>query len=290
MSVSRSLGFRPSVNLVENSFRPLGCTSGLTSLQNDGECSPGAVLFPKETLMKAKMPVYGAVPVALLLESSLTLADLRVYTALSSFQGNHEDAYPSREQIADRCGIALETISRAVAHLVDLGWVYREQRGQNKTNVYRVMIEVEPVSEVTATSHPGNDGYVTPEVTATSHPSIRQKTHLKRTVTTDPLYAPLKASFESKSTFTNYPKETANLKRLCKAIRTIDPEYPEDLAKKMLEQFDTMIRTEKSTYWKTAPFLPSTMVARFDQILAAMKQHEKVYDISWVDRARQKGL
>jgi len=106
----------------------------------------------------------------------------------------------------------------------------------------------------------------------------------------DPLYAPLKASFESKSTFTNYPKETANLKRLCKTIRTIDPEHPEDLAKKMLEQFDTMVKTEKSTYWKTAPFLPSTMVARFDQILAAMKQHEKVYDISWVDRARQKGL
>lgn len=125
--------------------------------------------------MRVKMPMHGIVPIALLLEGGLTFADLKVYTALASFQGSNDDSYPSRAKIVERCGLVVETVSRSVVHLVELGWVERVRR-PNATSIYRVMIEL---PEVTATSLPGNDLQVTPEVTATSLPSIIQKEHLK---------------------------------------------------------------------------------------------------------------
>lgn len=140
--------------------------------------------------MRVKLPKHGAVPVALLLEPTLTLADLKVYTALSSFQGSNDDAFPSREAIVERCGCALETVSRAVSHLVELGWIQRVRR-PNQSSIYRVMMETDEISEMTATSQPemtapslpkqtGNDRPVTPEMTAPSLPSIKQKDHSKR--------------------------------------------------------------------------------------------------------------
>jgi Helix-turn-helix domain len=126
--------------------------------------------------MRVKGPVHGMVPVAILLDPEITLADLKVYTALASFQGSNDDSYPSRDAIVERCGAALETVSRSVKHLVELGWIERDRRGLNKTNIYRVLVEV---SEVTPRSLPGSDSQVTPEVTPRSLPSIEQKEHLK---------------------------------------------------------------------------------------------------------------
>ena len=67
------------------------------------------------------MPMHGMVPVAILTDPNITLADLKVYTALSSFQGSNDDAYPSREAIVERCGLVVETVSRSVKHLMELG-------------------------------------------------------------------------------------------------------------------------------------------------------------------------
>ena len=93
--------------------------------------------------MKTRLPVHGAVPIAILLDEEITLADLKVYTVLASFQGSNDDAYPSREAIIARCGLVAETISRSVKHLMELGWIQRQQRGLGQTNVYRVMVESE---------------------------------------------------------------------------------------------------------------------------------------------------
>lgn len=123
--------------------------------------------------MKMKAPVQGFVPVSILLDPEITLADLKVYTALSSFQGSNDDSYPSREAILDRCGLVVETISRSVKHLIELGWIQRDQRGLGRTNIYRVMIEVElPV--VTPKSLQENASEVTPVVTPKSLPSNKK--------------------------------------------------------------------------------------------------------------------
>jgi len=121
------------------------------------------------------------VPVAILTDPSITLADLKVYTALSSFQGSNDDAYPSREAIVARCGLVVETVSRSVKHLMELGWIQRYQRGLRKTNVYRVMIESD-ISEVTHRSLPDMTSTSLQEVTHRSLPSIElEKNTRKRT-------------------------------------------------------------------------------------------------------------
>lgn len=133
--------------------------------------------------MRIKMPKHGAVPVSLLLEPSLTLSDLKVYTALASFQGHDDEAFPSREAIVGRCGCVLETVSRSVGHLIELGWIQRIRR-PNQSSIYRVLMETEEISEMTAPSLPpevGNDRPVTTEMTAPSLPSIKQKDHSKKT-------------------------------------------------------------------------------------------------------------
>jgi uncharacterized phage protein (TIGR02220 family) len=120
--------------------------------------------------VKTRLPVHGAVPIAILLDEEITLADLKVYTVLASFQGSNDDAYPSREAIIARCGLVAETISRSVKHLMELGWIQRQQRGLGQTNVYRVMVESEdPV--VTPRSLQEIASEVTPVVTPRSLPS-----------------------------------------------------------------------------------------------------------------------
>lgn len=120
--------------------------------------------------MKTRMPVHGSVPVAILLDARLTFADLKVYTVLSSFQGSNDDAYPSREAIVDRCGLVVETVSRAVKHLMELGWIQRDRRGLGKTNIYRVMVECD-FSDVTPRSLQEMASGVTTDVTPRSLPS-----------------------------------------------------------------------------------------------------------------------
>lgn len=128
--------------------------------------------------MRIRAFVYGAVPVAILLDEALTFADLKVYTVLASFQGSNDDAYPSREAIIARCGLVAETISRSVGHLIERGWVERKRR-PNQTSVYRVMVESEAVYGSDSQITSGSDGPVTPDVTSRSYPSIEQKRQLK---------------------------------------------------------------------------------------------------------------
>jgi len=129
--------------------------------------------------MKARMPMHGLVPISLIQDPEVTFADLKVYTVLASFQGSNDDSYPSRQAIVNRCGLVVETISRSVKHLMELGWIHRVRR-PNETNIYRVMIEAEETSEVTSKSPPGNDPQVTSEVTSKSPPSIRTKRNTEK--------------------------------------------------------------------------------------------------------------
>lgn len=129
--------------------------------------------------MKTRVPKFGAVPVLLFQEEGLTLADVRVYAILSMFQGNHEDSYPSRETIAQNANISVESVSRAISHLVEMGWCERDQRGFGQSNIYRVMMETEEYRN--ATGDISRNATDTPsEMPPATLPSIKQKEHLKR--------------------------------------------------------------------------------------------------------------
>lgn len=129
--------------------------------------------------MKTKMPKFGAVPVALFLEESLTLADVRVYAVLAMFQGHNEESYPSRESIAKNANISVESVSRAISHLVEMGWAERDQRGFGKSNIYRVMVETDEDRNATGDISRNATGDAQ-EMPPMPFPSIPQKDHSKR--------------------------------------------------------------------------------------------------------------
>jgi hypothetical protein len=83
-------------------------------------------------------------------------------------------------------------------------------------------------------------------------------------------------------TFSNYAKEGANCKRLCKIIRERKPESDETLAKEVLETFCTL-RNSGGKFWSETPFTPSAIIGKFDYIIASIEEKYKQNDTSWVD-------
>lgn len=92
---------------------------------------------------RAKIGVFGMVPVALLNDARVEERHIRVYTSLSSFQGSNEKSFPSIPQIAKRAGASESTCKRALVELDGWNWVIRVRRGNRQTNVYTVLHDVE---------------------------------------------------------------------------------------------------------------------------------------------------
>lgn len=97
--------------------------------------------------MSTSSAIWGAVPVSLLNEPGITLNEIRVFTALSSFQGDSDKCWPSREQVVQRAfgevdpdsmKSKLSLISRATKKLSDRGYLQIKRR-RNQSNLYSVI-------------------------------------------------------------------------------------------------------------------------------------------------------
>ncbi len=106
-------------------------------------------------MKRAKIGTFGMVPLALLREKTLTLAMLRSYTALASFQGSNEKCWPRIPQIAERAAVSEPTVKRAVGQLVTSGWLDRKRAGFGGGNTYTCLVDVDPFG---STGDP-NDGH-----------------------------------------------------------------------------------------------------------------------------------
>jgi len=118
-----------------------------------------------------KQATWGAVPIAVAKDKRLTANDLRVYIALSSFQGKRAQCFPSRKQIYDRSGVHWSHVSDYTAHLESLGYIDVIQRGKKASNVYRVKSD----DAVAATSLQGEDA-----MTATGEDAAAASSILKQ--------------------------------------------------------------------------------------------------------------
>lgn len=92
--------------------------------------------------VRGRRTTWGSVPVALIQEPNITLWEIKVYIALSSFQGQQDTCWPSRDQIAERSALHSTNVSKALTSLEKRGWVEKMRRGKGKTNVYYVLDEV----------------------------------------------------------------------------------------------------------------------------------------------------
>lgn len=118
--------------------------------------------------------VWGKCPISLF-ESNPTPNEIRVYISLSSFQGQNPDCYPPLEDVAARAKLSISSAKKAAAGLVQKRWIERQRR-YGKSNLYRVLIAVEPSAdslETGLTDGPGNSAHEQPSYRAHEQPSYR---------------------------------------------------------------------------------------------------------------------
>lgn len=87
-------------------------------------------------------PIFSIVPIEAWQDKRLRLESLRVLGVLLSFRGKDTNTiWPSRQAIADRCGMPLAKISEATSDLERLGWVKKEGRGgYSKATRYTITV------------------------------------------------------------------------------------------------------------------------------------------------------
>jgi hypothetical protein len=83
--------------------------------------------------------IWAKIPIRVLRDKGLRLNDLRVYGAVSSFQGRNGSAYPGRKAIAERSGVAVSHISECTRRLEAGGYLKKTQRGKKCTNLYVIV-------------------------------------------------------------------------------------------------------------------------------------------------------
>lgn len=85
---------------------------------------------------------WGAVPRAVVRDRAVKIAGVRVYTALSAYQGGNDEAWPSVEAIAEWCGVTERTVKKGLQELREAGWI-ESRRRFGASSVYRVFNAVE---------------------------------------------------------------------------------------------------------------------------------------------------
>jgi DNA-binding MarR family transcriptional regulator len=97
-----------------------------------------------------KHGIFGSTPILLLQDGRITEKALRVWIALSSFEGTKAESYPGIDEIGKRAGVARSSVSEATRLLVDAGWLKKKRRGLGKSNVYECLSYSAPTREFQA--------------------------------------------------------------------------------------------------------------------------------------------
>lgn len=86
--------------------------------------------------------IFSIVPIEVWRDKRLTLEQMRVLGVLFSFRGKNTDTvWPSRQQIAERCGMNLCNISTATTALERLGWLRKDGKGgHSKATRYTITV------------------------------------------------------------------------------------------------------------------------------------------------------
>lgn len=86
--------------------------------------------------------LFSIVPLAVWADKRLTLKQMRVLGVLFSFRGKNTDiVWPSRAQIAGRCGMSPCHVSTATSELERLGWLQKDGKGgHSKSTRYTITV------------------------------------------------------------------------------------------------------------------------------------------------------
>lgn len=111
-------------------------------------------MWPGDGIMQG---TFSILPIEVFLDKRLTLEQVRVLGALFSFRGKDTNVvWPSRRQIAERCGMHLSNISTATSALEKLGWLTKDGKGgHSKATRYAITVPT-TVADSATVSKPEN--------------------------------------------------------------------------------------------------------------------------------------
>jgi hypothetical protein len=248
-------------------------------------------------MKKAKIGIWGACPIAVLQDDRLTHNAIKVYIALSSYQGSNERCWPSMADIGERAGIAAKKVSEATTLLENCGWIEKHRRSaKNQTNVYHVMAEVEypEIDESVQTDYPvlGDTDY--PEtgesIYITKTTSENNKlSRAKKTRDIAPLSSPTARMIEETvtaiqpiETWSSIPKERSCILKLATKIEALTTKTPiqdaTELAGLIIRTFVEKKRSTRQSYWADAPVIPSAILARLPELASMLSTKYTAYE------------
>jgi DNA-binding MarR family transcriptional regulator len=266
--------------------------------QNFSEIN-NAYYLQGDYMQRVKPGVYGMVPIALIQDDRVKVNMIKVYAALASFQGNSDTCWPSRKKIVERSGISATAVSTALTALVEAGWIIREHRyAQNKSNVYSVLVDAEPVETETSESDPvpETDTPPVPETGTSPVPETGTPLYMKRTIENtimgskndpdltapsalgDPVAAAIETAFTKEvplKAWGNVGKERkqiGNLKRKAATLSELTGMPLSKLLDRIFTTYAEMRRYNTSHYWGNAPWTPSGLITRWDAVVEQMRQ------------------
>lgn len=97
-----------------------------------------------------------------------------VYTWLCDFGDENLESYPSRPALANKCGISVDTLDKAVKDLIDMGMIEKKERYVNNeqtTNIYQAKIVEKAVGNLRPPSRKNptqNSTQLTQPITSTN--------------------------------------------------------------------------------------------------------------------------
>lgn len=93
--------------------------------------------------LRVKLGLFGAVPITLCQDKRVKPNGIRLYVALSSFEGTSDESFPSYAKLAERSGLSLRAVASALKNLTNTGHIQRTRRGLGRTNLYRCLAYME---------------------------------------------------------------------------------------------------------------------------------------------------
>lgn len=107
-------------------------------------------------MSRVEVGPWGAVPVALCQDVSITANEIRAYIAIASCQGSNRSVSFPIEFLANRAGISTQAFSKATTGLSKKKWITRNRQLGN-SNIYSCLHEVDP-SEISKRFKRGQKG------------------------------------------------------------------------------------------------------------------------------------
>ncbi len=83
------------------------------------------------------------VPNVILKHAKLSANAKVVYALMLSYAWHNNRVFPGQDRMAEDLGTSRPTVTKAVAELVQEGWLETQRRGQGKTNIYILKYRVD---------------------------------------------------------------------------------------------------------------------------------------------------